>query len=174
MKRKNKEKKKEKFSSVKLEVLDEYQFIDENLFNPYLEIVVKSLDLRDLADKLLNNGGDFQGKIEDINSEKELEDYYNQIKEYVLCLVDYDLVKIMYNISKEYKSLFKDFFLNGLINFLLKEVLEKLILNSENLNEENKRMLSILQSKKYPVFIRFINLNYNNKKEKSVKSDKNS
>lgn len=137
---------------------------DENWFEKKVEEIGKlnfnQANSSDKSDENLfiessesRNGNLF---IEDPESKEDV--FKNEaklnVKEYVLVILDKELVDILKEVKEKYKILFNDFFLFGLINVLLKEFLIAIIEKDARFEkDEKKKLLDILESKKYPTFV---------------------
>ncbi|GIW22536.1 MAG: hypothetical protein KatS3mg068_1543 [Candidatus Sericytochromatia bacterium] len=146
-------------------VLDVDEFIKALNGYPYQEVLVKSLELKELVYLMFENPEKFNilKKLENFSDLEKLEENSN-IKEYLLTIIDYDLVEILKELSERYKILFYDFYLPGLVNFLLKEFIENILENDERFVVVKNKYFKKLNKKNYPVFIQ---------KNKSTIGDKN-
>lgn len=148
-------------STVDLDYINEYEFIEMMLGLPYHEMIVRSLDMDVLAKAFLKRKNFlledpkkyYEIEIQDFN---DIIEFFKSVglKDYLLTLLDYEVVEIARKVLGRFGILFADVFILGLVNFLLKEFLLSLIENGKDLfGNSFEKEKEILENKKYPIFL---------------------
>lgn len=146
---------------IDFEYIDEYEFIESMMGLPFHEVIVKSMDLDKIAELFLKKKFSLTDYLKDwyqveINNYGDLIDVLMkaEVKEYLMTIIDYDLIDILRKVSEKFKILYADIFVFGIVNFLLKEFLLSLLENGKEFfgtsMEEEKELL---KNKRYPIFM---------------------